>query len=125
MAENNVPQFKVLMNDSELPVEVAVDIMSVTVSQYTEGADVFTIELNNWHSDRQEYKWSDNDQFAVGLEVEIKMGYFDNIQSLIKGEITAIEPEFHAEKAPTLKVQGYDRLHRFRRGRKTRSFIKM
>ena len=125
MPENNVPQFKVFINGRELQVEVAVDIMSVTVSQYTEGADVFTIELNNWHSDRQEYKWSDNDQFAVGLEVEIKMGYFDNIQSLIKGEITAIEPEFHAEKAPTLKVQGYDRLHRFRRGRKTRSFIEV
>lgn len=125
MPENNVPQFKVLVNGTQLPTEVEVDIVSVTVSQYTEGADVFTLEMNNWNSDRQEYKWIDSDQFAAGLEVEIKTGYLDNLHSLLKGEITALEPEFPHDKAPTLKVHGYDRLHRFRRGRKTRSFINM
>lgn len=123
MPESNVPKFKVLINGSELPAEVSVDIISVTVSQYTQGADMFTLEVNNWNSDRQEYKWIDTDQFAVGREVEIKMGYMDNVKSLMKGEITALEPEFQSDRAPTLKVQGYDRLHRLRRGRISRSFI--
>lgn len=123
MPDNNISQYKVIINGSELPTEASVDVMSVTVSQYTQGADMFTLEVNNWNSDRQEYKWIDTDQYAVGREVEIKMGYVDNIKSLIKGEITALEPEFHSDRAPTVKVQGYDRLHRFRRGRKTRSFI--
>lgn len=123
MTEDRVPHYKIMVNGSQLPDEVFVDVLSVTVSQYIAGSDVFTIELNNWHSDRQDYKWLDNSQFEIGSEIEIKLGYIDNIKSLIKGEVTAIEPEFQAEMAPTLKVQGYDRLHRFRRGRKTRSFL--
>ncbi|MCP4368478.1 MAG: phage late control D family protein [Deltaproteobacteria bacterium] len=123
MPEETIPQYKVLINGRVLPVEVEADIISVTVSKYTEGSDLFSIEMNNSNSDKQEYKWLDNDQFAVGTEVEIKMGYTDNLNSLIKGEITGLEPEFHNERASILKVHGYDRLHRFRRGRKTRSFI--
>jgi len=125
MPDDNVPQFKVLANGRELAVELAVDVIAVTVSHYTQGADVFIIEINNWNSDRQEFKWIDDDQFAVGVELEIKMGYLDHIKTLMKGEITALEPEFHADLAPRLKIQGYDRLHRFRRGRKTRTFIDM
>src|SRR5439155_26631113 len=54
---------------------------------------------------------------------EVKVGFLDRLRSLIRGEVTALEPDFPADKAPTLIVTGYDRLHRFRRGRHTRSFI--
>lgn len=125
MPEDTAPQFKVLVDGSELATEVAVDVLSVTVCQYTEGADMFTIELNNRNSEQQEYKWADSDEFDLGSEVEIKTGYMDHLATLIKGEITAVEPEFVAGEAAAVKVQGYDRLHRFRRDRKTRSFIEM
>ncbi|RPJ62333.1 MAG: phage late control D family protein [Acidobacteria bacterium] len=125
MAEQTVPQFKVLVGGGPLPLEAEVDVMSATVSQYVDGADVFTLEINNWDSKLQQFKWTDSDQFAPGREAEVRVGYLDDLKSLIKGEITALEPEFHKEKAPTLKAQGYDRLHRFRRGRNTRSFVDM
>src|SRR5215831_2114910 len=123
MPDDNVPQFKILVNGAQLPSDTEVDVVGVTVSQYVDGADVFTLELNNWDSNRQEFKWIDTNDFAPGVEVEIKMGYIDTSSSLIKGEITALEPEYPSDKAPTLKVTGYDRLHRFRRGRHTRSFV--
>jgi phage protein D len=122
-AENSVPHYRVYVGGAPLAVEAEVDILGVTVSQYVEGADVFTIEVNNWHSDRQELKWVDEDLYAPGAEVEVKIGFLDDVRSLIRGEVTALEPEFHPDKAPTLKVTGYDRLHRFRRGRRTRSFV--
>jgi phage protein D len=123
--ERDAPHFKVLVAGSELPAETAVDVLNVAVSQYVEGASAFTLTLNNWHSDRQEFKFVDADTLKEGTEVEVKVGYVDALASLIVGEVTALEPEYPVGEAPTLRVQGYDRLHRFRRGRRTRSFANM
>lgn len=123
--ERDAPQFKVFVAGSELPVETAVDVLQVTASDYVEGAGTFTITFNNWDSDKQEFKWIDETLFSEGTEIEVKLGYVDLLSSIVKGEVTAIEPEFHDSEAPTLRIHGYDLLHRFRRGRKTRSFVKM
>lgn len=65
-------------------------------------------------------------QFAIGKEVKVKLGYFeDKLDLLMVGEITALEPEFHFSHPPSLTVRGYDRRHRLQRGRKTRSFLKL
>jgi phage protein D len=123
--ERDAPSFKVLAGGSELPTETALDILEVRVSEYVEGASAFTVTFNNWNSDTQEFKLVDGDLLKEGTEIEVRAGFVDNTVSLIIGEVTALEPEFPSGEAPTLKVQGYDRLHRFRRGRKTRSFAGM
>ena len=123
--ERDAPSFKVLVGGSELPVEAALDILEVKVSDYVEGAGTFTITFNNWNSDTQEFKWVDGDLLVEGAEVEIKVGFVDDLRSMLKGEVTALEPEFSPGEAPTLKIHGYDLLHRFRRGRNTRSFVNM
>jgi phage protein D len=123
--ERDAASFKILAGGSELPAETALDVLDVKVSDYVEGASAFTITFNNWKSDLQEFKSIGQDQLAEGTEVEVKVGFVDSLSSLIVGEITALEPEFPESEAPTLKVHGYDRLHRFRRGRKTRSFLEM
>lgn len=121
----DAPSFKVLAGGSELPTEAALDILEIKVSEYVEGASTFTVTFNNWNSDKQEFKLVDGDLLKEGTEIEVRAGYVDSLVSLIIGEVTALEPEFPAGEAPTLKIQGYDRLHRFRRGRKTRSFANM
>jgi phage protein D len=118
------PDHKVLIDGSELPLEVLVDVMDVTVCDYAAGASWFCVNMNNWHSDRQEFKYSDGPRFKEGVKLEVTLGYDARIVSLIKGEVTTLEPEFNQDEAPTLKVQGYDSLHRFRRGRKTKSYIR-
>lgn len=121
----DAPDFQVLVNSDELPLEAELDITEVRVSDYVEGASMFTVTLNNWHSDHQEYKRYDETLFKEGAKVEVKIGFADQRKSLIKGEVTVLEPDFPEGEAPVLKVHGYDLLHRFRRGRKTRSFTKM
>jgi uncharacterized protein len=121
----DAPGFKVLVQGEELPTEPRLDILDARVSSYVEGASTFTITFNNWNSYKQEYKWIDGDLLGEGAEIEVRIGFVDNFKSLIIGEVTTLEPEFHEGEAPTLKVHGYDRLHRFRRGRKTRSFAQM
>jgi len=44
---------------------------------------------------------------------------------MIDGEITAVHPHFASRGPTTLVLQGFDRLHRLRRGRKSRTFLKM
>jgi len=106
-------------------VETALDAYEVKVSDYVEGAGCFTIAFNNWDSNRQEFKSIGVNQMTEGTEVEVKAGFNTGVRSLIVGEVTSLEPEFTENQAPMLKVHGYDRLHRFRRGRKTRSFLQM
>lgn len=123
--ERVVPSFKVFIGGSELPTEAELDALDIKVSTYVEGASAFTIRFNNWNSNTQEFKYIDGDLLVEGAQVEVKVGYVDQLKSLIVGEVTALEPEFSENEAPTLKLHGYDRLHRFRRGRATRSFTQM
>ncbi len=123
--ERDAPSFKIFAGGSELPAETALDVLDLKVSDYLEGASAFAITFNNWNSDAQEFKSIGEDKLKEGTEVEVKVGFVDSLKSLIVGEITALEPEFPENEAPTLRVHGYDRLHRFRRGRNTRSFANM
>lgn len=123
--ERDAPTFKVLVNGSELPDEAALDILELSVSDYVEGAGSFTITFNNWNSQTQEFKYVDGDLLAEGAKVEVKVGFVDDEKSMMQGEVTALEPEFAAAAAPVLKIHGYDLLHRYRRGRNTRSFANM
>lgn len=121
----DTPGFKVLVEGSELPTEAALDVIAVEVSDYVEGASMFMLTLNIRDSESQELKWIDEDLLSEGAEVEVKLGYVDSLQTMIVGEVTSLEPEFNEGEALTMKIHGYDLLHRFRRGRKTRSFTNM
>jgi phage protein D len=69
----------------------------------------------------------DTSNFAIGASVEIQMTNHtnDQLETVIKGEITAIEPHYSADFVATLTVRGYDRSHRLNRGKKTRAFIQV
>jgi phage protein D len=123
--ERDAPSFKVLVGGSELPDEAALDVLEVRLSDYVEGAGTFSVTFNNWNSQTQEFKYIDGDLLVEGAEVEVKVGFVDDERSMMKGEVTALEPEFAADAAPVLRIHGYDLLHRFRRGRNTRSFANM
>jgi phage protein D/phage baseplate assembly protein gpV len=56
---------------------------------------------------------------AIGAESE---GIINNENTLIKGEITAIEPVFDQDGRILLRIRGYDRSHRLTMGRSTRTF---
>ncbi|MBP0001105.1 MAG: phage late control D family protein [Cyanobacteria bacterium SID2] len=119
------PEFRIWINGSELPPEAAADLLSVSVSEMTEAASTFELRLVTWDLDRLEMTWVDDDLFSEGNEVEVQMGYVDNLETLIVGEITGLEPEFCADEVPTLTVRGYDLRHRLMRGRHTQTFTQM
>jgi phage protein D len=124
-SQHLVPSFRVRINGADLPAQAVADLASVTVHQDIEAAGMFTLHLTSWDLNQRQVTWADDQRFAPGKQVEIQMGYVDNLESLMVGEITGLELEHSAQDPLTLTVRGYDRRHRLLRGRKTRSFVKM
>jgi len=120
--ENTSPESRILVNDVEIAPDLQVDVLETMVAQYVEGGDLFEITINVLDSRNLRIKWIDSDQLTPGNRVEIKAGYRGKLATLLVGEITALKANFGSDKAATVRVQGFDRLHRLRRGKRTRAF---
>jgi phage protein D len=118
-----VPSVEMKVNGFFLPAEAMAYVIGVTVDDSVELPGMFTIELAGGGTLKQTIPWVDDQRFEVGGAVEIKMGYGSEMETLFSGEITGLEPEFVFDRPPGLIVHGYDRRHRLRRGRKTRTFV--
>jgi phage protein D/phage baseplate assembly protein gpV len=118
-----VPVCDVLINSKLWTAEEKAHVASVTVDESLQAPGMFTIELFGPLGPNQKPTWQDDiDRFAIGSEVEIKMGYAGDLVTLTVGEITALEPSFARDRSPRLTVRGYDRRYRLQQGRKTRTF---
>jgi uncharacterized protein len=123
--ERSIPDIKVLLDGVKVPLELDVDIIEATVCDHVTGASWFCVNFSIWDSDKQEFKYLDEGRFKEGSKLEIRLGYDESeVVNLIKGEVTALEPEYGESESPTLRVEGYDSLHRFRRGKKTKSYLR-
>jgi uncharacterized protein len=116
--------FDVSVNGSLLPVEAKLHVVGITVEDDAEWPSMFTLEMATTMEQDDPMYWVDNDLFAVGGAVEVKLGYGDAPESVFIGEITGLEPRFAYGQLPLLVVRGYDRRHRLTRLRKTRTFVK-
>ena len=101
----------------------------MSVHEDLDALSLFTVELFNWHSasDNTPAAWADAALFGIGGEVEIWMGYVDDLQKIMVAEITSLEAMYSKsdDEEDVLTVRGYDYRHRLARGRKTRTFSKM
>lgn len=123
--ENTAPEGKVFINDAEIPPDLKADVVEVVVCQHLEGPSSFDIVVNIVGPEDQKLKWIDDDRLQPGNKVEIRLGYLDKFQTLIIGEITALHPRYTSGESAKVHVQGFDRLHRLRRGTRTRSFVEV
>ena len=118
-----VAGFDISVNGSPITVDAHAHVVSISVEDDAEWPSMFTVELATTIEQDDPLVWVDNDLFAIGGAVEIKLGYADAPEPVFAGEITGLEPEFSLNRLPALIVRGYDRRHRLTRGRKTRSFV--
>src|SRR5262249_40041830 len=119
-----VPDIDVLINGSKVAAAVLRYVQDGVGDDSVELPSMFAFAVTSLDAQGVESPWGDDeDLFAGGNIVEIKMGPEGDLTSLIVGEITALEPEFVTSRLPVLKVRGYDRRHRLQRGRKTRTFV--
>lgn len=118
-----VPSVAVLVNGTPLSPDATAHLRAVTVEADVGLPSMFAVELAGSDDENAPLPWIDDALFAIGNGVEVKMGYQDDLDRLIAGEIVGLEPAFAHDRLPTLTVRGYDRRHRLQRGRKTRTFV--
>jgi phage protein D/phage baseplate assembly protein gpV len=112
------PDFAVKIEGLTLAADVRNATRSLSYDNNIDTADMFTLQLDN-----AGLRFCDSALFDVGKDVEIHMGYEGELEPMMLGEITAINPSFPQSGAPTIAVSGYDRSHRLRtNSRAPRSF---
>ncbi|MHC5258236.1 phage late control D family protein [Streptomyces sp. UC4497] len=118
------PVFSVTVAGADLPPEMKAEVTMVCVEQAIDAAGTFAIELSNAAADEKEVSWSDDQLLDPGGEVEIRLGYDGGATPVVlTGEITGLELAFPETGPVTATVRGYDRLHRLRRGRRSRAYL--
>ncbi len=112
-----VPNYQILLDGIDILKTYPIGITSVTVEDALEGADRFSFSANDLGA-----MWLDSDLFEPGKSVVIRMGYVNNLTTMIQGEIASLRSSFPRDGTPTLEISGYDLSHQFARGRGQRSF---
>jgi len=103
------PNYHVLVDGKDILREHFIEITNVSFDDLLEGADSFSFSIND-----PGIKWLDSDLFEPGKEVEIKMGYVDQLATMIVGEIISLSPNFPTDGTPQLEISGFDLSHQFR-----------
>jgi phage protein D len=118
-----VPAIRVTLNKAVLAKDVAGWIVNATVEDDLNEPGMFSVELVSRDDERGTRPWTDDELFDLGGIVRIAFGYGEHTETLLAGEITALEPSFGLGGPPSLVVRGYDRRHRLNKFRRTRTFV--
>ncbi|MBV7266244.1 phage late control D family protein [Erythrobacter ani] len=134
------PSFQVRIDGENLPQNVLRDVIELKYIDGLTEIDRFELTVNNWDSDQKKFRFigSEPDDYLTDSSaenkpyvlfqpckktVEIKLGYADNLVTMMLGNFTSMEPSFPSSGAPTLTVTGLNILHQFRRKKYSHSWI--
>lgn len=110
-----VPYFEVKIAGRPQSQAVVRDILSVTYKDNITEIDSFELNINNWDAGKRTFKYSDDDLFDPGKEVELWMGYYGtSLRLMIRGQITGLHPSFPSGGGSALAVSGLNLLHKLR-----------
>ena len=111
-----IPQFKVSIEGSVIPADLARDVMRIEVDRAVFLPGMATIEFHDNH-----LTWMDDARFSVGKAIKITVGAHDDNAIgtvLFDGEITAVEPLIFAMNPSSLVIRAQDKTQRLHRGSK-------
>lgn len=98
------------MQGKALPLPVAADLISISMTLEVDQLASFSLTLNNWDATRLTFSHSNDDVFDVGHMLQLYLGYADRLTPMMRGAITSISPAFPQSGASTLTVNGQDSL---------------
>jgi uncharacterized protein involved in type VI secretion and phage assembly len=126
-SRDHVPLFSIRINGQDLDPVEANFVHEIKITNWLRMPDVCTLQVGYPASPIGEpYGTLDDSKLQIGNELEVKLGSMgeSTTQTLFKGEIVTVEPDFHAGGVAMI-VRAYDKTHRMMRSRKQRSFIQM
>jgi phage protein D/phage baseplate assembly protein gpV len=116
-AQQHVSPFTVKIGDAKLAPELAAQLLEIKVRQSLRQPSSALIRIGDPDGHHV-------DDFKVGGKLEVLVGAISDQsggQTVFKGEIVALEPEFDANGV-TIGVRAYDQTHRLQHGKKVRTF---
>jgi len=117
-SELHVSGVEILVGGAQVAPEVRNSLVDVKVTETLSLPASATIRITD-----SQMAHIDSASLAIGKEVEIKMGAMSqrSTQSIFKGEITAIEPNF-SESGCELILRALDKSHRLQRNRAVKAW---
>jgi phage protein D len=127
-----VPRFELKIEGAGLPRDILRDVVQATYRDNIKEIDSFELTVNNWDAEKRDFKYigsetakdlqantPESQRFKIfepcNKDVELRMGYLDSLNLMVKGTFTTMEPTFPTGGAPTLNVRGLNVLHQLRR----------
>lgn len=104
------PRFEVRFSGVTLAADLSDQVQSLTVETDLDLAGAFRLVLRN-----ADNALLDSTMLDLGKTVEIHLGFGTELVPAFLGEVTAIEPDFPADGAPTVTILGYDKSYKMRR----------
>jgi uncharacterized protein len=119
------PFYKLFINGNELPAELSAEITEVGVSTAIDAAGTFWFQLGNWDMEQQRPLLVDDDLFKPGGTVKVQLGFVGAMETVMEGEITGLEAIHEEQARGLLRVMGYDKFHRLRRGAVAKTYLQV
>jgi len=114
------PDFEVKISGLTMAADVRNAVIDLSCESSLDQAGMFKLTLDN-----RDLRLTDSPLLNVGKTVEIHMGYANDLQPKMLGEIVAVQPSFPSSGAPTIVITGYDKSHRMRNNKPARFTYKM
>lgn len=111
------PQLAIELGNQPLDDKIAACLLDVSVDQTIDQADHLSLRLANWDPDTGNLLWIDDDRFAPGTGLTVKLGYGPSLAPAFDGEIVGLGLELRGGEPPVRTIEAYNRLHRLGRGR--------
>jgi uncharacterized protein len=105
-----VPSYMIFVNGSRLSVEQEALVKKVTVIDKVNAISSFMIEFQD-----PDKELMDSDNFFLGSEVKIKMGFKDTLEEVINGEVTVCEANYAKNEDVSFIIRGRTKLSRLNR----------
>ncbi len=112
--------FFVKVDGSDLSTEIMNEVHAVTVDSDLNMPDMCVLSFHD-----EQLKFTDEGPFTLGKELEVSVLPEEGgtSQSLFKGEVVGIEPEYNAGTQAGLTVRALNRLHRLNRDKKSVAYL--
>lgn len=117
---DRVSDCTIKVNGQNLSEEMMSSLMDVTIEQSLYIPSMANIRLHSPY-----LQWFDSSELAIGHSLEVALGAVNSLSTVFKGEITSMEFDAAPNGMPIVTIQGFDKLHRLHRGRKTKVYLQV
>lgn len=118
MTTHNIITGLQVTSDGEQLTEGDLNIAEIVVEQHTHVPNMFSIRLYD-----NGLEWLHNKKFDLTKKIEVKVQGESGYVSLVKGEVTSLEPIFDEGKQAELIIHGFDLSHRLYREVRSEAYL--